>query len=69
MSQTRRMSALEAASNVVVGWLVALATQVSLFPLIGLQASLTQHARLSLVFTAVSFLRSYALRRFFMRFG
>ena len=69
MSQPRHLSAVAAASNVVGGWLVALLTQLTLFPVIGLQASLGQHATISLVFTTLSFIRSYALRRFFTRFG
>lgn len=69
MTQSPRMSAAEAASNVMIGWLVALVTQLTLFPLLGLPASAGQHVTLSIVFTAVSFARSYVLRRFFARYG
>lgn len=65
MSQSRALSAAEAAMNVVVGWVVALGTQLALFPIVGLQASVPQHVALSVTFTLVSFLRSYALRRVF----
>jgi len=67
MSQSRASSFLEAVTNVVVGWIVAMITQVLTFPFVGLQASLTQHFSLSAVFVAVSFIRSYALRRLFDR--
>lgn len=69
MTQSRGMSALEATINVVVGWLVALVTQLALFPAVGLQVAPVQHLVLSIAFTAVSFARSYLLRRAFARFG
>ncbi len=69
MKQSRGMSAIEATVNVVVGWLVAFATQLAMFPVVGLQAAPAQHLVLSLVFTAVSFARNYLLRRAFARFG
>lgn len=67
MSQSRGMSALEATVNVAVGWLVALATQMIIFPVLGMQVLLWQNLALSLVFTGVSLLRSYVLRRVFVR--
>jgi hypothetical protein len=69
MSQTRAMSALEALSNVALGWLVAFVTQLVAFPAVGLQAQPWQHLALSTVFTAVSLVRGYALRRLFVRLG
>ncbi|AKO97008.1 hypothetical protein MALG_01836 [Marinovum algicola DG 898] len=67
MSQSRGMSALEATSNVAVGWLVAFVTQMIVFPVLGIQVLLWQNLALSLVFTGVSLLRSYILRRIFVR--
>jgi hypothetical protein len=65
MRQSRMMSLVEAVANVVVGLVVAVATQVVVFPILGLHASLGQNAKLALVFTAVSIGRSYVLRRIF----
>jgi hypothetical protein len=59
------MSLLEAVANVVVGLVVAVATQVVVFPILGLQASLGQNVKLALVSTGVSIARSYVLRRVF----
>lgn len=67
MSQTRTMSAVESAANVAVGYGVAVATQAAVFPLFGLHATATDHLLIGLVFTAVSLVRSYALRRVFNR--
>ena len=36
MTQSRAMSGLEAVTNVVVGWVVALGTQALVFPVMGL---------------------------------
>lgn len=64
--QSRGMSALEAVTNVMLGWATALVTQLWFFPLIGLQATLGQHLILSTVFTVISLVRSYLLRRGFV---
>ena len=63
--QSRRMSLIEAATNVVVGYGVAVLAQISVFPLFGIHASLPDNLLIGLVFTIVSLARSYALRRVF----
>jgi hypothetical protein len=63
--QSRAMSAVEAIANVVVGYGIAVMTQVLMFPLFGLAASLGDNLLLGMVFTMVSLIRSYALRRMF----
>jgi hypothetical protein len=62
MRQSRVMSLVEAVVNVAVGLLVALVTQIVVFPILGLQATLGQNLKLALVFTNVSIGRSYVLR-------
>lgn len=69
MSQSRARSALESVANVAVGYGVAIATQATVFPLFGLHASAGQHVAIGAIFTVVSLVRSYALRRVFNRFG
>ena len=65
MKQSRVMSLVESVANVVVGYGVAVVTQILIFPVFGLQTTLAQNLKLGLVFTIVSIGRSYALRRFF----
>ena len=65
MSQSRRQSVFESIANVVLGWLVAIATQLLVFPAVGLQVTLAQHLGISAVLTCVSLLRNHALRRVF----
>jgi hypothetical protein len=67
MSQSRAHSALEAVTNVVVGFAIALATQLLAFPVVGLHASLRQNLGIGALFTTVSLVRSYLLRRIFDR--
>lgn len=63
--QTRLMSLLESIPNIVVGYVVAVITQLLVFPLFGLAASLSDNLVIGLIFTIVSLGRSYSLRRFF----
>ena len=65
MKQSRWMSLVEAVANVLVGYGVAVATQMAVFPLFGLTVTVTEKLLIGLIFTAVSIVRSYALRRGF----
>jgi hypothetical protein len=67
MRQSPLMSLVEAVANVVVGLVVAVATQIVVFPILGLQASLAQNLKLALAFTGVSIVRGYGMRRLFER--
>ena len=69
MTQSRTMSAIEAVTNVLVGYGVAVATQMVIFPMFGLTATLGQNMAMGAIFTIVSLARSYALRRVFNHFG
>jgi hypothetical protein len=65
MKQTRLMSLVEAAANVVVGYGIAVITQTVAFPLFGLQASLSDNLLIGAIFTVVSIVRGFTLRRLF----
>ena len=65
MKQSRLMSLVEAITNVVVGYGVAVMTQILIFPVFGLQTTLGQNLAMGGIFTIVSLLRSFALRRLF----
>lgn len=67
MSQSRRLSLIEAVTNVVVGYALAVITQIVAFPWFGLQVSLGDNLAIGAVFVGVSLIRSYALRRLFER--
>jgi hypothetical protein len=61
------MSLVESMANVVVGYGVAVLVQLVLFPVFGFTVTIRQNLVIGLVFTAVSIVRSYALRRLFER--
>ena len=63
--QSRWMSLVESVANVLVGYIVAVTTQYFVFPLFGLHATLSQNLMIGLIFTGVSLVRSYLLRRAF----
>ena len=65
MSQSRKMSAVEAVANVAIGYGVAVLAQVAIFPLFGLHPSLGENLLIGAAFTVVSLVRSYAVRRVF----
>ena len=67
MQQSRVMSFVEATTNVVVGYVLAIATQLAVFPLFGLEAAFGEHLAIGMAFVAVSLARSYLLRRLFER--
>ncbi|MET4129967.1 hypothetical protein [Roseovarius sp. MBR-6] len=69
MTQSRRMSLMEAITNVAVGYGLAVAAQIAVFPWFGLHASLGENMTLGGVFVVISLLRSYALRRLFEAVG
>lgn len=59
------MSLVEVATNVAVGYLLAVATQIVVFPWFGLQTKLGENLAIGAVFTVTSLARGYALRRLF----
>ena len=65
MKQSRAMSMVEAIANVAVGFWVAVAVQALVFPLFGFHAAPEQHLAIGAIFTGVSLIRSFALRRLF----
>jgi hypothetical protein len=67
MKQSRLMSLVEAGANVAVGYGVAVATQIAVFPLFGLIVSLGDNLTIGCIFTVVSLIRAYLLRRVFER--
>ena len=67
MQQKRVASLIEAATNAIVGYGLAIATQIAVFPWFGLETGLTEHLTIGLVFVGVSLVRGYLLRRLFER--
>ena len=65
MKQSRAMSLVESVANVVVGYGIAVASQILIFPAFGLHLTMAQNLKLAAAFTVISICRSFALRRLF----
>lgn len=61
--QTRKHSIFESLANVIVGYGIAVAAQALIFPWFGLYTQAAAHFKIALVFTGISLVRSYILRR------
>jgi hypothetical protein len=66
--QSKTHSLIESVTNIAVGYGVALGAQLVVFPLFGLSVPVRDNILIGLVFTGVSLVRSYVLRRIFNRF-
>ena len=70
MRQSRIMSMVEAAANVVVGYVLAIATQIVVFPWFGIEAALGEHLAIGLLFRrGLAGIAGYLLRRLFEAIG
>ena len=67
MTQSRTMSLVEASTNVVVGYILAIATQIVVFPWFGLEAAFGEHLAIGIAFVGVSLACGYLFRRLFER--
>lgn len=63
--QTRMQSFIESCINVAIGYGVALASQILVFPLFGIHIPLSSNIAIGAIFTVISIARSYAVRRVF----
>lgn len=63
--QTKKNSLIESLTNVLIGYLVAVASQIAIFPLFNINIPIKDNLLIGLWFTVVSIIRSYLLRRLF----
>jgi hypothetical protein len=65
MSQSKRGSLIETVTGTAIGYTVAVVTQVIVFPWFNLQVSPSQNLLIAAVFTLISLVRGYWVRRLF----
>lgn len=65
MSQTRTGSFIEAWINVLIGFSINYIANLLIFPLFDMHISLSDNLLLGLIYTLISVVRSYAIRRWF----
>ncbi|MDD3030335.1 MAG: hypothetical protein PHS57_08715 [Alphaproteobacteria bacterium] len=63
--QSKKHSLLESVVNVAIGYGIAILSQIAIFPLFGIHIPLRDNLLIGVLFTIVSIVRSYALRRAF----
>jgi len=65
--QTRLASLIESATNIAIGYIVALLSQLVVFPMFDIHVSIQDNLAIGAWFTVISLARSYAVRRWFNR--
>jgi hypothetical protein len=65
MNQSRTASLIESVFNVVIGYGIALASQLVIFPMFGIHLPLSDNLAIGAWFTIISLVRSYVIRRWF----
>ncbi len=63
--QSKTMSAVESIANVVVGLSISWVVTFTMLPAWGFEPSASAAVEISALFTGISLMRSYVLRRFF----
>lgn len=65
MKQPKLLSWLETCLNTGIGFVIAIAAQALIFPLFGFHPPLSTNVSIALIFTVISILRGYLMRRLF----
>ena len=63
--QTKLQSLIESITNILIGYFVAIVSQLAVFPLFGINIPLSDNLLIGVWFTVISLIRSYAVRRYF----
>ena len=67
MIQSKTHSFIESVANVAIGYGVAVMSQIIIFPMFNIYASLSDTFLMGMWFTGISIVRSYTVRRWFTR--
>lgn len=65
MNQTKLGSLIEAIINTAIGFAINFTANLLIFPLFGFQLSLGSNFALGCIYTVISVVRSYCIRRWF----
>ncbi len=67
MIQSKKHSFIESVTNVLIGYLVAISSQLLIFPSFDIYISISDNLAIGAWFTVISIARSYVIRRWFTR--
>lgn len=65
MTQSRKHSFYEIIATTAIGYVVALATQIIVFPWFNIEIKFSEQLAIGIIFTIVSIVRGFFVRRFF----
>lgn len=65
MKQSKKHSAIESITNVIIGLITSFLIQLVLYPLLDIPVTFSQNVIITFVFFVASFIRGYLIRRFF----
>ena len=63
--QTKKQSLVETLTNVGIGWFISFIANMLVLPLFGYNINLTDGVLISIIFTVISIIRGYVVRRWF----
>ena len=63
--QSKRESLVETLTNVSIGWFISFIANMLVLPLFGYNINLTDGVLISVIFTTISIVRGYMVRRWF----
>ena len=61
--QSKRDSLIETLTNVGIGWFISFIANMLVLPLFGYNINLTDGVLISIIFTVISIIRGYVVRR------
>ena len=65
LMQSKKDSLIESLTSTTIGIIIGIVLNVTILPIFGYPVSLSDSLWISVIFTAVSVIRSYAVRRIF----
>ena len=63
--QTKRQSAIESLTSTTIGIIIGIVLNLTILPVFGYPVSLSDSLWISVIFTVISIIRSYIIRRWF----
>ena len=63
--QTKKQSLIESLTSTTIGIIIGIVLNVTILPIFGYPVSLSDSLWISVIFTVVSIIRSYIIRRWF----
>ncbi len=63
--QTKKQSFMESLINILIWYIIAIISQLLIFPIFNINVSINENLLIGLYFTTISLIRSYILRRLF----